>query len=195
MPREASTATPARVVKTRAAKKSTAAKKAPAAKRKTPARRSAATASDAVTDAALLQLHARLDTLEEKLCREVAALAAEVDKLQAAAQHTPEASETQLGETLQQHIETQLEPLGALLRRIDERVGFIGNRVKSSGGGPGRNKSWRRDQAGNARPRSQNGQRQNQPQDQPWAPSSAESVKARYAPRPTSLDHLAVEDE
>lgn len=192
---------------TDAAKKRTAAKKAPAAKRKAPARTTPVAAADAATQEAILQLQTRVETLEEKLCGQLAALAAAVDELRAARSDTQvaaapnaEVGEAQLQEALQQHVAQHIEPLSALLRRVDERVGFIGNRLKSSGGGgPGRNKTWRRDQ-GNARSRGQNGQRQGHhgqppPPGQNWTPPSAESIKGLFAPRRMGLDHLAAHDD
>lgn len=206
MPTKASTTT-----KARAAKKRPAAKKAPAAERKTPARTTSAEASagaaDVATQEAILQLQARVETLEEKLCGQLAVLVAAVEELrvarpdtQVAAAPNAEAGEARLQEMLQQHVEQHIEPLSALLRRVDERVGFIGNRLKSSGGGLGRNKTWRRDQAGNARARGQNGQRQGHhgqppPPSQNWTPPSAESIKGLFAPRRMGLDHLAAHDD
>lgn len=202
MPTKASTTT-----KASAAKKRPAAKKAPAAKRKTPAKATAET-GDVATQEAILQLQARVETLEEKLCGQLAVLVAAVEELrtarpdtQVAAAPNAEAGEARLQEALQQHVEQHIEPLSALLRRVDERVGFIGNRLKSSGGGgPGRNKTWRRDQAGNARSRGQNGQRQGHhgqppPPSQNWTPPSAESIKGLFAPRRMGLDHLAAHDD
>lgn len=202
MPTKASTTT-----KASAAKKRPAAKKAPAAKRKTPAKATAGT-GDVATQEAILQLQARVETLEERLCGQLAVLVATVEELrtarpdtQGAAVPNAEAGEARLQEALQQHVEQHIEPLSALLRRVDERVGFIGNRLKSSGGGgPGRNKTWRRDQAGNARARSQNGQRQGHhgqppPPSQNWTPPSAESIKGLFAPRRMGLDHLAAHDD
>lgn len=201
MPTKASTTTKAR-----------AAKKRPAAKRKTPARTTSAKATvgaaDVATQEAILQLQARVETLEEKLCGQLAVLVAAVEELrvarpdtQGAAAPNAEAGEARFHEALQQHVEQHIEPLSALLRRVDERVGFIGNRLKSSGGGgPGRNKTWRRDQAGNARARGQNGQRQGHhgqppPPSQNWTPPSAESIKGLFAPRRMGLDHLAAHDD
>lgn len=198
---------------TGAAKKRAAAKKAPAAKRKTSARTTPATASvaaaDAATQEAIRQLQTRVETLEEKLCGQLAALVTAVDELRAARSDTQgatapnaEGAEARIQEALQQHVAQHIEPLSALLRRVDERVGFIGNRLKSSGGGggPGRNKTWRRDQAGNARSRGQNGQRQGHhgqppPPSQNWTPPSAESIKGLFAPRRMGLDHLAAHDD
>lgn len=202
MPTKVSTTT-----KASAAKKRPAAKKAPATKRKTPAKAAVET-GDVATQEAILQLKARVETLEEKLCGQLAVLVAAVEELrtarpdtQVAAVPNAEAGEARLQEALQQHVEQHIEPLSALLRRVDERVGFIGNRLKSSGGGgPGRNKTWRRDQAGNARSRGQNGQRQGHhgqppPPSQNWTPPSAESIKGLFAPRRMGLDHLAAHDD
>ena len=197
---------------TGAAKKRAAPKKAPAAKRKTPVRTTPAAASveaaDTATQEAILLLQTRVETLEEKLCGQLAALATAVDELRAARSDTQgaaapnaEGAEARIQEALQQHVAQHIEPLSALLRRVDERVGFIGNRLKSSGGGgPGRNKTWRRDQAGNARSRGQSGQRQGHhgqppPPNQNWTPPSAESIKGLFAPRRMGVDHLAAHDD
>lgn len=182
------------------AKKTAGAKKTTSRARKSPARKTAVTAEPAV-QAAILTLQQRLETLEGTLSQGLTALMAEVKELRSAAPVDPpqaglteETIGTLLQEGLQKHIEEQLEPVTTTLRRIEERVGFIGNRLKSSGGG-GRNKSGRREQAPNARAKGQNAPRPGQSPGPNWTPPSAASVQGHFTPRPMSLDHLAREDD
>jgi len=186
--------------KTTAKKKTTGAKKTASRTRKSPAKKTAAAEEPAV-HAALLTLQQRLETLEEKLSQGLAALVTEVKELRSAAPVDPpqsglteEALGALLQETLRNHIEEQIEPVTTTLRRIEERVGFIGNRLKSPGGG-GRNKSGRRDQSPNARAKGPNAPRPGQNSGQNWTPPSAASVQGHFTPRPMSLDHLAREDD
>lgn len=182
------------------AKKTTRATKTTSRTRKSPAKKTAV-ADEPAVHAALLTLQQRLETLEGKLSQGLTALVAEVKELRSAAPVDPpqsglaeEALSALMQETLQKHIEEQLEPVTTTLRRIEERVGFIGNRLKSSGGG-GRNKSGRRDQSQNVRAKGPNAPRPGQSQGQNWTPPSAESVQGHFTPRPMSLDHLAREDD
>ena len=186
--------------KTAAKKKTAGAKKTASRTRKSPAKKTAV-ADELAIHAALLTLQQRLETLEGKLSQGLTALVAEVKDLRSVAPVDPpqsglaeEALSALMQETLQKHIEEQLEPVTTTLRRIEERVGFIGNRLKSSGGG-GRNKSGRRDQSQNARAKGPNAPRPGQSQGQNWTPPSAESVQGHFTPRPMSLDHLAREDD
>jgi hypothetical protein len=183
-----------------AAKKTAGAKKTASRTRKSPTKKTAATAEPAV-HAAILTLQQRLETLEERLSQGLTALVAEVKELRSAPPVDPPQSgltEESIGallqETLRKHIEEQIEPVTTTLRRIEERVGFIGNRLKSSGGG-GRNKSGRRDQSPNARAKGPNAPRPGQNSGQNWTPPSAASVQGHFTPRPMSLDHLAREDD
>ena len=186
--------------KTTAKKKTAGAKKTASRTRKSPAKKTAA-AEEIAVHAALLTLQQRLETLEEKLSQGLAALVTEVKELRSAAPVDPPQSgltEETVGallqETLRKHIEEQIEPVTTTLRRIEERVGFIGNRLKSSGGG-GRNKSGRRDQSPNTRAKGPNAPRPGQSSGQNWTPPSAASVQGHFTPRPMSLDHLAREDD
>ena len=186
--------------KTAAKKKTAGAKKTASRTRKSPAKKTAVTEAAAV-HAAILTLQQRLETLEERLSQGLTALVAEVEELRSAAPADPPQSgltEETVGallqETLRKHIEEQIEPVTTTLRRIEERVGFIGNRLKSSGGG-GRNKSGRREQSPNARAKGPNTPRPGQGSGQNWTPPSAASVQGHFTPRPMSLDHLAREDD
>ena len=186
--------------KTAAKKKTAGAKKTASRARKSPAKKTAVTEEPAV-HAAILTLQQRLETLEEKLSQGLTALVTEVKELRSAPPGDPpqtglteETVGALLQETLRKHIEEQIEPVTTTLRRIEERVGFIGNRLKSSGGG-GRNKSGRREQSPNARAKGPNAPRPGQGQGQNWTPPSAASVQGHFTPRPMSLDHLAREDD
>ena len=183
-----------------AAKKTTSATKKTSRTRKSPAKKTAV-ADEPAVHAAILTLQQRLETLEGKLSQGLTALVAEIKELRSAAPVDPpqlglseEALGVLLQETLRKHIEEQIEPVTTTLRRIEERVGFIGNRLKSSGGG-GRNKSGRREQSPNARVKGPNTPRPGQSPGQNWAPPSAASVQGHFTPRPMSLDHLAREDD
>ncbi len=181
-----------------AAKKTVGAKKTASRPRKSPVRKPAVTNDPSVHEA-ILTLQQRLETLEEKLSQGLTAFVAEVEKLRSVTDPprsglTEEALGSLFQETLQKNIEEHMEPVTTTLRRIEERVGFIGNRLKSSGGG-GKNKSWRREQSPNARPKGPNPPRSGQNQGQDWTPPSAASVQGHFAPRPVSLDHLAREDD
>ncbi len=182
------------------AKKTASAKKTTSRTRKSPVKKTAVAAEPAV-QAAILTLQQRLETLEGTLSQGLTALMAEVKELRSAAPVDPpqsglteETIGTLLQEGLQKYIEEQIEPVTTTLRRIEERVGFIGNRLKSSGGG-GRNKSGRREQAPNARSKGQNAPRPGQSPGPNWTPPSAASVQGHFTPRPMSLDHLAREDD
>ncbi len=181
-----------------AAKKTVGAKKTASRPRKSPVRKPAVT-NDLSVHEAILTLQQRLETLEEKLSQGLTAFVAEVEKLRSVTDPprsglTEEALGSLFQETLQKNIEEHMEPVTTTLRRIEERVGFIGNRLKSSGGG-GKNKSWRREQSPNVRPKGPNPPRSGQNQGQDWTPPSAASVQGHFAPRPVSLDHLAREDD
>jgi len=151
--------------------------------------------------AEIVALQQRLEILEEKFSQGLSTLVAEMGALRTAVTATsPKAEITQetLGslftELMQKNIGEQLGSVTGTLRRIEERLGFIGNRLKSSGGGQVRNKPWRRDQSSNMRSKGQ----QNVPhpgQGQNWTPPSAASVQGHFAPRPMSRDHLVAQED
>ena len=189
-------------------KKTAAAKKTSSRTRKSPVKRTRATSEPPVqavneppVQEEIVALQQRLETLEEKFSQGLSALVAEMGALRTALiAKSPKAEITQetLGslftELMQKNIGEQLGSVTGTLRRIEERVGFIGNRLKSSGGGQGRNRTWRRDQSSNARPKGQ----QNVPrpgQGQNWTPPSAASVQGHFAPRSMSRDHLAHQED
>ena len=189
-------------------KKTAAAKKTSSRTRKSPVKRTRATNEPPVqatneppVQEEIVALQQRLETLEEKFSQGLSALVAEMGALRTAltaksstAEMTPETLGVLFAKLIQKNIGEQLGAVTGTLRRIEERVGFIGNRLKSSGGGQSRNKSWRRDQPSNARPKGQqNTLRSEQGQD--WTPPSAASVQGHFAPRAMSRDHLAPQED
>ena len=112
-----------------------------------------------------------------------------------------EPSETFLpvvADLIRRNLTEHLSPMTATLRRLEERIGFVSNRLKPAPGG--QQKQWRRDQRGDQRDqghhfrsRGQGGARQGQ-SGQAWTPPSAASVQGHFAPRRYSSD-LQIGDE
>ena len=189
-------------------KKTAAAKKTSSRTRKSPVKRTRATNEPPVqatneppVQEEIVALQQRLETLEEKFSQGLSALVAEMGALRTAltaksstAEMTPETLGILFAKLIQKNIGEQLGAVTGTLRRIEERVGFIGNRLKSSGGGQSRNKSWRRDQPSNARPKGQQNTLRSE-QGQNWTPPSAASVQGHFAPRAMSRDHLAPQED
>jgi hypothetical protein len=135
---------------------------------------------------ALAPLFQRLDALEEKITNSFSTLTAELLALKNAAGSSDTSSETFLplvADLIRRSLMEHLTPVIAALKRLEERVGFIGNRLKYPGGGQERQKPWRHDQPRRARPRGQHNAPRPGP-GQSWAPPSAASVQGRFAPRP-----------
>ena len=150
----------------------------------------------------------RFTALEEKITASLSSLAAELQTLKNApptvsTDGTSE-SETSLpiiGDLIRRHLMEHLNPLVASLKRIEERVGFIGNRLKHPGSSQEQRQKppWRHDQQQrhNNRPRGHNGQPR-PGQGQQWAPPSAASVQGHFAPRPLrggEHDQVTEDDE
>ncbi len=181
-------------------KKTAAAKKTSSRTRKSPVKRTRVTNKPPVQET-IVALQQRLETLEEKFSQGLSALVAEMGALRTAltaksptTEMTPETLGALFAKLMQKNIGEQLGAVTGTLHRIEERVGFIGNRLKSSGGSQGRNKSWRRDQSSTARPKDQqNALRSGQGQN--WTPPSAASVQGHFAPRAMSRDHLALQED
>jgi hypothetical protein len=155
----------------------------------------------------LLLISERLISIEEKIASGFAALAAEIRALATASpvststgDATADAALPVLTDMLRRHLMEQMSPVTAGMKRLEERIGFVANRLKhggsnnsatnsNGGGGPERQKPWRNEPARHARQRGggqQNGQPR-QPQGQPppsWTPPSAASVQGHFAPRP-----------
>ena len=91
---------------------------------------------------ALTSIRQRLDTLEEKITGGFAALAQELHTLHVssspAAVGTEVTSETVLPlmtDVLRHNLIEHLNPVLAAMKRLEERIGFVANRPKFSGGG------------------------------------------------------------
>ena len=142
----------------------------------------------------LLLLTQRLDALEEKMTTELSTVLAEVRALTTAAV-SPRSSDSAPSDTLlpvvadliRRSLTEHVAPVVAALKRLEERMGFISNRLKhptgGGGGGPERQKPWRHDQQRHSRPRLHSAPRSGG-QGQPWTPPSAASVQGHFAPRP-----------
>lgn len=165
----------------------------------------APTVSEADALASILQ---RLDTLEEKISAGFLGLTEEVRALKtipaaggAESEAVLDSSLPLVADLLRRHLMEHLTPITAGLKRLEERIGFVANRLKhgGSGGGSGqdRQKPWRHEQGRHARsPRGQqNGQRPNQGQPQPWTPPSAASVQGHFAPRPLPGGRFTEEED
>jgi hypothetical protein len=144
----------------------------------------------------------RLNTLEEKIAGGLSSLTAEIHALKPdPGLPSPDGtvnSETFLpvvADLIRRNLMEQVNPMIASLKRLEERVGFISNRLKQPppGGQEHRQKPWRHEQQQRYnRPRGQRpagggsggssgtaGQ-----QGQTWTPPSAASVQGHFAPRP-----------
>jgi len=182
--------------------------KSPAAAEKPRARaiKSSASPPTAVPPAELLApLMERLTVLEEKLTAGFSGVATAVQGLQAApAPERPEGgdqTETFLpivADLIRRSLTEHLTPITAALKRLEERIGFVSNRLKHApgGGGQERQKPWRHDQPARSRPRRHGGAPRPGP-GQPWTAPSAASVQGHFAPRPlrNEEDHPVVGDE
>lgn len=154
----------------------------------------------------------RLDTLEEKITSGFAVLAQEIRTLNVTpapavvgSETTPEAVLPLMTDVLRHNLMEHLNPVLAAMKRLEERIGFVANRLKFSGGGGGgsgsggqdRQKPWRNEQGRHPRPQrgQQNGQRPTPPQPQQWTPPSAASVQGHFAPRPLPGRGVVEEDD
>jgi len=134
----------------------------------------------------------RVGALEESIVTGLSALTAEVQTLKTApALPSPDGHAPQetflpiVADLIRRNLMEQMTPVIASLKRLEERVGFIGNRLKQppSGGPEHRQKPWRHDQQQrHNRPRG--GPRPSGQQGPPWTPPSAASVQGHFAPRP-----------
>lgn len=133
----------------------------------------------------------RLAAVEEKITNGLSALLTAVQTQPtppvAARPEGGDPTETLLpmvADLLRRSLTEHLTPITAALKRLEERIGFVSNRLKHQPGGQERQKPWRHDQSPHARPRRHNdGPRPGQGQ-QPWSPPSAASVQGHFAPRP-----------
>ena len=141
----------------------------------------------------LARLAPRLDDLEEKITNSLSTLNSELQALKSAAsaahpdgQAPADTFLPTVADLIRRNLMEHLTPVTAALKRLEERIGFIGNRLKHPAGGQERQKPWRHDQPRHPRPpRPQHpAPRPGQGQGQPWTPPSAASVQGHFAPRP-----------
>jgi hypothetical protein len=146
-------------------------------------------------------LQQRFTALEEQLTHSLANLSGEVQALKATLNPvSPEggsSTETLLpviADLIRRHFMEHLTPVSAALKRLEERIGFVSNRLKHGGGGPDRQKPWRHDQQRHSRPKGHNSPPR-PAQGQPWSPPSAASVQGHFAPRPLNRDEGVMSGE
>lgn len=140
----------------------------------------------------LAPLSARLNAVEEKITSSLSALSADLQALKAATappggEAPPDTFLPVVADLIRRSLMEHLTPVTAALKRLEERIGFIGNRLAHPAGGQERQKPWRHEQPRHARPRGHaNTPRPGQGpgQGQPWTPPSAASVQGHFAPRP-----------
>jgi hypothetical protein len=142
----------------------------------------------------------RLNALEEKIIGGLSSLTAEIHALKPDPE-VPSPDGTVTSETflpavadlIRRNLMEQVNPMIASLKRLEERVGFIGNRLKQPlpGGQEHRQKPWRHEPPPQRynRPRGQRpagggGSSNGGQQGQTWTPPSAASVQGHFAPRP-----------
>lgn len=194
-------------------------------------KQASATRAASALEQPLAQLTARVDALEETVATSVSTLHTQLQAMQAewqsmkdllqtvqhaqheaqerqasqAATNGAEPSETFLpvvADLIRRNLTEHLSPMTATLRRLEERIGFVSNRLKPASGG--QQKQWRRDQRGDqrgdqrdqghhSRSRGQGAARQGQ-SGQAWTPPSAASVQGHFAPRRYS-SNLQIGDE
>ena len=141
----------------------------------------------------------RLNALEEKIAGGLSSLMVEIQALKAnPGLPSPDGTATSetflpvVADLIRRNLMEQVTPVIASLKRLEERVGFIGNRLKQPppGGQEHRQKPWRHEQQPprHNRPRGQRpgggGSGGGGQQGQTWTPPSAASVQGHFAPRP-----------
>ena len=152
--------------------------------------KSSARRPEAAPDTKLLALLTeRLAIVEEKTTTGFSSLLTAMQALQAGPtpQHPDggDPAETILpivADLIRRNLTEHLTPITAALKRLEERMGFVSNRLKHPFGGQERQKQWRHDQPSHSRSRRHNGPRP--AQEQSWSPPSAASVQGHFAPRP-----------
>jgi hypothetical protein len=141
----------------------------------------------------------RLNALEEKIAGGLSSLTAEIHALKPDPEvPSPDGTVTSdtflpmVADLIRRNLMEQMNPIIASLKRLEERVGFISNRLKQPppGGQEHRQKPWRHEpQQRYNRPRGQRpagggGNGSGGQQGQTWTPPSAASVQGHFAPRP-----------
>ncbi|MSQ47368.1 MAG: hypothetical protein EXR78_03100 [Deltaproteobacteria bacterium] len=147
----------------------------------------------------------RLNALEEKIVGGLSSVTAEIHTLKITAPEPPvpdgpattDAFLSVVADLIRRNLMEQMNPVIASLKRLEERVGFMSNRLKqpppTAGPDHRQQKPWRNDQQQrHNRPRgprpgggggSGSGS-SSPPQGQTWTPPSAASVQGHFAPRP-----------
>jgi hypothetical protein len=147
----------------------------------------------------------RLNALEAKVVESLSSLLAEVHTLKTAPEvPAPDGAATTetflplVADLIRRNLMEQMNPVIASLKRLEERVGFMSNRLKQPPpAGPDHRQKppWRHDQQQrHNRPRGPrpgggggvgpSGGSGGPPQGQTWTPPSAASVQGHFAPRP-----------
>jgi hypothetical protein len=146
-------------------------------------------------------LQQRFTGLEEQLTHSLANLTSELQALKSTlGAVSPEGSSSTetllplIADLIRRHLMEHLAPVSAALKRLEERIGFVSNRLKHGGSGQDRQKPWRHDQQRHSRPKGHNGPPRPS-QGPPWSPPSAASVQGHFAPRPLNRDEGMVSGE
>jgi hypothetical protein len=179
-------------------RKDAPAKSSNAAEKKRPrSAKSSAPTPAAVSPAELLApLLERLNAVEEKITAGFSTVATTIQGVQTAPAPAPpeegEQTETFLpivADLIRRSLTEHLTPITAALKRLEERVGFVSNRLKHAPGGQQeRQKPWRHDQPPRSRSRRHGGGAPRPGPGQPWTAPSAASVQGHFAPRPLRND-------
>ena len=199
----------AKAVSPTSRKDSAAKSSASSEKPRTRSVKSSASSPAAVPLAELLTpLMERLNAVEEKITAGFSAVATAVQGLQASPSPERPAGGDQaetflpiVADLIRRSLTEHLTPITAALKRLEERVGFVSNRLKHAPSGQERQKPWRHDQPPRSHPRRHGGPRPGQGPSQgpgqPWTAPSAASVQGHFAPRPlrNEEDHPVVGDE
>ncbi|MBI3797812.1 MAG: hypothetical protein HY268_12700 [Deltaproteobacteria bacterium] len=169
--------------------------------------KSSAPAPVALSPAELLApLLERLNAVEERITTGFSTVATTIQGLPLApAPARPEEGEQTetflpiVADLIRRSLTEHLTPIIAALKRIEERIGFVSNRLKHAPNGQQeRQKPWRHDQPPHSHPRRHGGGGAPRPgPGQPWTAPSAASVQGHFAPRPlrNDEDHPSVGDE
>jgi hypothetical protein len=147
-------------------------------------------------------LQQRFTALEAQLTHSLANLTGELQALKSTLgpSVSPEGSSSTetllpvIADLIRRHLMEHLAPVSAALKRLEERIGFVSNRLKHGGSGQDRQKPWRHDQQRHSRPKGHNGPPR-PTQGQPWSPPSAASVQGHFAPRPLNRDESVMSGE
>ena len=137
----------------------------------------------------LAPLMERLSAVEEKITAGFSTMVTAVQAQQAAPapEHADGSGLTEtflplVADLIRRGLIEHLTPITAALKRLEERVGFVSNRLKHPPGRQERQKPWRHDQPSRSQPRRHGAPRPGPGQS--WTTPSAASVQGHFAPRP-----------